>query len=346
MRNWSLFFVLAFMFVLAACGGDSSVAVGSKSDESDSLVQSSETESSGGTKATSSSSEKASAKSSSSAKKDGKSSSSGKEDVKGSSSSKKASAESSSSEKTKDGSSSSKKEVSSSSGEGESSSSEMSSGDDRKCPLDDKQSQFSPSVTYGELYDARDGQTYKTVQIGSQVWMAENLNYEVDDGSFCYHDSVEYCCKYGRLYNYSAAMSACPSGWHLPTIEEWDVLYKIADDYDGDDYYERVGHYLKSTTGWVWDYDDDELAGNGIDVFGFSAVPGGYGTHYKDQECCGESMNCCYLEVGSEAYFWSSSQFYDIDEYYYTVMHSYTSSFETGVSAPPKAGRSVRCVQD
>ena len=91
------------MFVLAACGGDSSVAVGSKSDESDSLVQSSETESSGGTKATSSSSEKASAKSSSSAKKDGKSSSSGKEDVKGSSSSKKASAESSSSEKTKDG---------------------------------------------------------------------------------------------------------------------------------------------------------------------------------------------------------------------------------------------------
>lgn len=243
----------------------------------------------------------------------------------------KAPAESSSSEKTKD----------------ESSSSEKASVADRTCPQDyNKQSKFSTKVTYGDLIDTRDGQTYKTIQIGSQVWMAENLNYEMDEGTFCYHDSIEYCCKYGRLYNHSAAMSACPNGWHLPSIEEWEVLYDIADDYDGDEYYEREGHYLKSTTGWVWDYDDDELAGNGIDVFGFSAIPGGYGTHYKDQECCGESMNCCYMDEGSEAYFWSSSQFYDVDEYYYTVMHSYTSTFETDVPDPPSAGKSVRCIQD
>jgi uncharacterized protein (TIGR02145 family) len=133
--------------------------------------------------------------------------------------------------------------------------------------------------------DEKGGGGFKTVKIGEQVWMAENLNIETGN-SKCYDNKPENCQKYGRLYDWETAMKACPSGWHLPSDEEWEVLENFAGG---------LG-YLKATSGW-----DD--GGNGEDKFGFSALPGGrYG--YFDPEAGGDLG---FLSVGDLGGWWSST---------------------------------------
>ena len=86
---------------------------------------------------------------------------------------------------------------------------------------------LNPNIPYGEFVDERDGQTYKTVVIGKQTWMAQNLNFNTGDTlSMCYDGSEEFCDKFGRLYYKDVAMHAdiCPTGWHVPSPEEMKVL--------------------------------------------------------------------------------------------------------------------------
>ena len=112
------------------------------------------------------------------------------------------------------------------------------------------------------MTDPRDGQKYKTVKIGNQVWMAENLNFKTED-SYCYEDKDENCTKYGRLYTWDVARKACPAGWHLPSEDEFDLLtYAVRGKLS-------TGMMLKSKTGW-------ENGGNGVDSVGFSALPAGF----------------------------------------------------------------------
>ena len=112
--------------------------------------------------------------------------------------------------------------------------------------------------------DFRDGQVYKMVTIGNQVWMAKNLNYEMA-GSYCYSNNASNCMRYGRLYTWNAAMNACPDGWHLPTYDE---LVSLIENASGQF---LAGGVLKSKGGWKkcrhCDIADD--------MYGFSALPTG-----------------------------------------------------------------------
>lgn len=105
--------------------------------------------------------------------------------------------------------------------------------------------------------DTRDGKTYKTVKLGEQIWMAENLNYEMDDGikSWCNGNKQENCDKYGRLYTYKSATYACPPGWRLPEVEEWPER--------GNGGYPAFVNY--AVVGW----------GGGKDTYGFSVLSAG-----------------------------------------------------------------------
>jgi len=78
-----------------------------------------------------------------------------------------------------------------------------------------------PTVSGNTLTDNRNGKSYKLQTIAGKLWMAENLNYETSNGSYCTMDGVDdMCTKYGRYYIYSAALRACPDGWRLPTTDE------------------------------------------------------------------------------------------------------------------------------
>ncbi|OWV10322.1 hypothetical protein B7989_11970 [Fibrobacter sp. UWB5] len=117
------------------------------------------------------------------------------------------------------------------------------------------------SGIYGQFLDTRDGQVYRTVNIGWQTWMAQNLNY-ASEKSACEYDHEYYCTQLGRLYYQSEALTVCPEGWHLPSSKEWDELeaYAAIELEDST----IVGDGLKSVKSWP-----NEV---GFDLFGFSGI--------------------------------------------------------------------------
>jgi uncharacterized protein (TIGR02145 family) len=176
--------------------------------------------------------------------------------------------------------------------------------------------------------DSRDGQIYRTVKMGTAVWMAENLNYKADS-SLCHEDYAPNCQTYGRLYRWEAAIKACPQGWRLPDTEEWIDLIEAAGGYT------LAGQKLKAEEGW--DYNKWGGSGNGYDVFGFSALPG------SDRECFrGDASR--FGAIGRSGYWWSAVGDGDDKAFYLSLGHhddsAYMSYNETCYYL------SVRCVSD
>ena len=171
--------------------------------------------------------------------------------------------------------------------------------------------------------DSRDGKSYDIVQIGSQTWMAENLNYDAER-SACPDGDDRNCSKLGRLYTWADAQKACPEGWRLPDSSDFATLIASAGGAD------VAGKALKATSGWF-------KKGNGSDEFGFAARPAGY--RYGGSETAPGKFD----GIGGYAHFWSATETAGGLAYYmlldFSVSAAKLSAFGKDES------RSVRCVK-
>ena len=197
---------------------------------------------------------------------------------------------------------------------------------------------MNSEIEYEIFVDDRDGQVYRSVKIGEQVWMAENLNYAVDS-SYCYEDSLENCQKYGRLYaTRDIAKNACPAGWHLPDNSEFESLIASADGRDLASVSENMaGKALKSKSGWRNMNNGND--GNGTDALGFSALPAGYKS----------AATSSFYDMKMSAKFWSSTGKKGEDKYLNITYSSDKGSLWVSLfSAQDNLSESysVRCVRD
>ena len=223
-----------------------------------------------------------------------------------------------------------------------------------------KEDHLNPSIKYDSIVDKRDGQVYKTVKIGTQVWMAQNLNYadSVNTPSllkrnWCYGDKPKNCEFGGRLYTWAAAVDSiklandaddpqfcgyrtncnfpsklqgiCPEGWHLPDTTEWRTLiFRVSNDAS------VAGYKLASRVGWY-----EEV--NGTDDYGFSAYP--VGDKYRDYD-----FSEFPASDGRVAFFWSISENTRDKQLGYTFRIFYGG---TGFAGDFKdSGFSIRCIKN
>jgi len=175
----------------------------------------------------------------------------------------------------------------------------------------------------GTFSDSRDGQTYKWVKIGNQVWMAENLSYDAGDGCWFYDDDKSDYKKYGRLYDWETAQKACPPGWHVPSDAEWTELI----DYLGGTIV--AGGKMKEAGTTHWDSPNTGATNES----GFSALPGG-----------SRSPDGWYAARGSHAAFWSATEYVGSIVWYRVLGYDYAAVFRFG--SGKSLGFSVRCVRD
>ena len=221
------------------------------------------------------------------------------------------------------------------------------------------------TVVKGSFTDKRDGKVYKTVKIGEQTWMAENLNYSdsvntpsLVGKSWCYENDSSYCKKYGRLYSWAAAIDSvalydangincgyhylcsalpdtvpgiCPLGYHLPSWPEWKTLLSaIGGISNSGIILSTTGNLLMATDDWIpW------ASQKGTDDYGFSALPAG---HYS-----GELGNFWYVRESTS--FWTSTTAGTL--YYSDAIHLNNRDRKASLVTPDRRnGFSIRCLMD
>ena len=148
----------------------------------------------------------------------------------------------------------------------------------------------------------RDGDEYETVVIGTQQWMAKNLNYAMDSTS-CYEGESSNCFTYGRQYSKDAAGNACPYGWRLPTKNDWTTLiFFVGESCDHIEDCDEAGNALKSQSGWTY----NSSTRNGADAYGFTVLPAGRSYHYKKKESAYTIEYRYHYDMTASAHFWAT----------------------------------------
>lgn len=174
----------------------------------------------------------------------------------------------------------------------------------------------------GMYTDFRDGQTYNTIDIGNQTWFAENLNFATSN-SWVYNGDPENGDVYGRLYTWQAALSACPSGWRLPSKDEWTVLFEFLGGNN------VAGGKMKETGTVHWNTPNADATNSS----GFTALPAGSGNYG------GSSYG-----LSTSTFWWSSTQ--DIDATVWLPNLEYNHGGVVIFGSDKAHRRSVRCFKD
>ena len=222
---------------------------------------------------------------------------------------------------------------------------------------------WNQAATYGTLQDARDNQTYRTVRVGSQNWMAQNLALPIT-GSWCYGNTSSECEEMGRLYTRTQAEHACPSGWHLPSGRDWDTLFKaVGWAYAMDKVRSPIGwdyqkgfHPIWILAKWIRPIAggviDPQIAVLGTDPYGLRVLPSGIRS--SPDGIGEEALKLVKVQnftakqefalKGAQAYFWSSTNYDESlpsarDQFSGIAIVSRNPAFDA-------YGFSVRCVED
>lgn len=236
-------------------------------------------------------------------------------------------------------------------------------------PTPEKEQIFNPYVKYGSVTDV-DGIVYKTIIIGTQTWMAENLKVtKLNDGTdiplvtgdatwsnndvpmYCYYNnSTDNKKVYGLLYNWYAVNTGklCPEGWHLPTDEDWTTLeiylqnngynYDGKEDNDTDRLTNnKTAKSLASMAKWPLSQYQGSVGNTDYSTkrneTGFSALPAGY-----------RDVDATYRDCLYAAYFWTSSNNTDISAWIRYLAFDYANMYR--IDQLKNAGFSVRCIKD
>ena len=206
------------------------------------------------------------------------------------------------------------------------------------------------NLLYGNVTD-HEGNVYKTIVIGSQEWMAENLNVasyadgtplpevtdpfewdELTTGAWCYYNNeANYACPYGKLYNWYACVDArqlCPTGWHVPTDDDWLALtnYLVGVEFAGGKM--KTTGTVEASTGFFLSPNADASNSSG-----FSAIPGG-----------GRYSAGIFNLIGAQACWWSSTAGSATNSWDRYLLYNFGSAYRG--SGAKQFGFSVRCLRD
>ena len=213
--------------------------------------------------------------------------------------------------------------------------------------------------------DSRDSREYGIVQIGGQCWMAENLAYlpnvtswdEITDAGERYYVSdyrgtevseaveTENYKNYGALYNWLAALDACPSGWHLPSKADWETLQgEMSGGFDCGGNQLKSCRTVDSPLGGTcsvtehprWESSPTVEPLYGTDDYGFHGLPGGYISSF-------DANSGWSVRAGRHSHWWTSSE---EEPKAYGLSLSYMNSYWHLTTYPQGNGLSVRCVKD